>query len=153
MPLSSSFNAVTTKGSEVLINNGLPKVSGRRKERELCTSHGAPSAGPPSGLCQGLGGALGAATTAASRGHRGDTALPMGRAGSEKRQNQEPRALLYRWASGGKGKEEHESEESHTAASARKKKDVICFYKKKKKIGHSIAERQRVNERQHRLLL
>lgn len=50
----------------------------------------------------------------------------------------------------GAGRQRDGSEESHTADSARGKRDDICFFKK---IGHSIAERQRVNERQRRLLL
>lgn len=45
----------------------------------------------------------------------------------------------------GAGRQQRGSEESHTADSVRKTKECNLF---SKKIGHSIAERQRVNERQ-----
>lgn len=160
MPLSPGFNAVTTKASEV------PKIMGYLKSPG--GGRRGSSAEPRCPLCwpckravraKGLGGSTGSCPEPRRRrrhspAHRAEGT---GWVGAEKRQNQEPRALVYGWASGGKGERGQEGNstkrrEPHGRFRERKKKKKRCnlFFKKP---GHSIAERQRVNERQRRLLL
>lgn len=170
MPLSPGFNAVTTKGSEVPKIMGYLKYpgEGRRRSSALATvprllalQPGCQCQGP----CQGLGGRTGSCHHGCTEPRRGRSSAHASHGAEGKRdgwagwfrENAKPGAMSFSVWVGfrgerqrGAGRQQHGSEESHTADSVRKTKECNLF---SKKIGHSIAERQRVNERQRRLLL
>lgn len=172
MPLSPGFNAVTTKGSEVPKIMGYLKYAGEGRRRSpalatvprvLALRPGRPCQGP----CQGLRGRTGSChhgcTEPRTRRGRSSAHVSHGAEGERGgwagwlREKAKPGAVSSRVWVGfrgerqrGAGRQQHGSGESHTADSVRKKKECNLFFKK---IGHSIAERQRVNERQRRLLL